>query len=207
LNRLSDPLSKLALVDWQGQVEWPSGAGDLDHNHYLRSTDRLLPKREQIENAVFQRVSELFSLPLSLVVYDMTSVYFEGDGVSPLAEYGCSRDHREDRSQVVVGLAVTQEGLPITHRVYPGNTGDPLTFLPMVRELQERFGRPEVVIVADPGHAQRRQRRGAVEQSQIKTCWPCGLASSWRAMPPWAWPTGPAYPDRWTSSRPGRCVR
>jgi len=167
VNRLSDPLSKLALVDWQGQVEWPSRAGRLDHNHYLRSMDRVLPHREQIENAVFERVSELFSLPLSLVFYDLTSVYFEGDGVSPLAEYGYSRDHREDRSQVVVGLAVTQEGLPITHRVYPGNTSDPLTFLPMVRELQERFGRPEAVIVADRGMFSAANVRG-LEQSQIK---------------------------------------
>ena len=129
-NRLSDPLSKLALVDWQSQIEWPSDAGDLDHNQYLRSMDRH-PHRQELEDAVFGRVAELFSLPLSLVFYDLTSVYFEGDGVSPLAEYGYSRDHRDDRAQVVVGLAVTQEGLPITHRVYPGSTGDPLTLLPL----------------------------------------------------------------------------
>jgi transposase len=149
-NRLSDPLSKLALVDWQSQIEWPSDAGDLDHNQYLRSMDRH-PHRQELEDAVFGRVAELFSLPLSLVFYDLTSVYFEGDGVSPLAEYGYSRDHRDDRAQVVVGLAVTQEGLPITHRVYPGSTGDPLTLLPMVRELKERFGLPDAVIVADRG--------------------------------------------------------
>jgi len=150
-NRLCDPLSKLALVDWQRRAEWPAAGAALEHHQFLRAMDRLLPHRQQIEDAVFARVTELFSLPLSLVFYDLTSVYFEGDGVSPLAEYGYSRDHRDDRAQVVVGLAVTQEGLPITHRVYPGNTGDPLTFLPMVRELKERFGLPDAVIVADRG--------------------------------------------------------
>ena len=167
VNRLSDPLSKLALVDWQRQMEWPSGNGTLDHNQYLRSMDRLQPHRQVIEDAVFGRVTELFSLPLSLVFYDLTSVYFEGDGVSPLAEYGYSRDHRDDRAQVVVGLAVTQEGLPITHRVYPGNTGDPLTFLPMVRELKERFGLPEAVIVADRGMFSAANVKG-LEASGVK---------------------------------------
>jgi transposase len=167
VNRLSDPLSKLALVDWQRQVEWPSGRGELDHNHYLRSMDRLHPHRQEIEDAVFLRVTQLFSLPLRLVFYDLTSVYFEGDGVSPLAEYGYSRDHRDDRSQVVVGLAVTQEGLPITHRVYPGNTGDPLTFLPMVSELKARFGLPDAVIVADRGMFSAANVKG-LEESGVK---------------------------------------
>lgn len=67
--------------------------------------DRLHPHRQEIEHAVFSQVTELFSLPLNPVFSDLTSVYFEGNGVSPLAEYGYSRDHRDDRSQVVVGLA------------------------------------------------------------------------------------------------------
>lgn len=166
-NRLCDPLSKLALVDWQRQVEWPAGGDGLEHHQFLRAMDRLQPQRQVIEDAVFGRVAELFSLPLSLVFYDLTSVYFEGDGVSPLAEYGYSRDHRDDRAQVVVGLAVTQEGLPITHRVYPGGTGDPLTFLPMVRELKERFGLPDAVIVADRGMFSAANVEG-LEESGVK---------------------------------------
>jgi transposase len=167
VNRLSDPLSKLALVDWQERVEWSSPAGGLDHNQYLRAMDRLHPHQRAIEDQLFFRITQLFSLPLNLVFYDLTSIYFEGDGVSPLAEYGYSRDHRDDRSQVVVGLAVTQEGLPITHRVYPGNTGDPLTFLPMVRELKERFGLPDAVIVADRGMFSAANIAG-LEESGVK---------------------------------------
>ena len=161
-NRLVEPRSKLGLVDWtddrghlhqgwQNQVEWPSQQAELGHQHYLRAMDRLHPHRQQIEDQLFRRVTELFSLPLRLVFYDVTSTYFEGDGVCEIADYGHSSDHREDRAQVVIGLAVTQEGLPITHRVFKGDTVDVTTLAPMSAELRERFGLKEPVIVGDRG--------------------------------------------------------
>ncbi len=150
-NRLCDPQSKLALTEWQTRVEWPNGNGDPDYHHFLRAMDRLLPHRQAIEDQLFFRVTELFSLPLSLVFYDVTSTYFDGDGACELADYGHSSDHRADRAQVVVGLAVTQEGLPITHRVFAGNTVDVTTLTPMTKELRERFGLPAAVIVGDRG--------------------------------------------------------
>ena len=162
VNRLCDPTSKLGLVDWtdergnlhrgwQGQVQWPNGNHALDHNHYLRSMDRLHPHRQELEDRLFARLTDLLSLPLQLVFYDLTSTYFEGDGVCELAEYGYSRDHRGDRAQVVIGLAITQEGLPITHRVFPGSTMDVTTLEPMADELRQRFGLQEPVLVADRG--------------------------------------------------------
>src|SRR5215831_1555446 len=162
VNRLCEPTSKLGLVDWtdehgnshqgwQGQVEWPSGDGPLDYHHYLRAMDHLHPHRQVLEDQLFSRVTNLLSLPLRLVFYDLTSTYFEGDGVCELAEYGYSRDHRGDRAQVVIGLAVTQEGLPITHRVFPGATVDVTTLEPMADELLRRFGLHEAVLVADRG--------------------------------------------------------
>lgn len=160
-NRLSDPQSKHGLVDWtdehhtlhrgwQSQVQW-SRAEELSYHHYLLAMDRLHPHQQRLEEALFDRTTDLLSLPLRLCFYDLTSSYFEGEGSSELAQYGYSRDHREDRSQIVVGLAVTQEGLPITHRVFPGATVDVSTFAPMARELQQRFGLQEAVIVADRG--------------------------------------------------------
>ena len=159
VNRLCDPTSKLGLVDWtdehgnlhrgwQGQVQWPNGNEALDHNHYLRSMDRLHPHRQELEDRLFGRLTDLLSLPLQMVFYDLTSTYFEGNGVCELAEYGYSRDHR---AQVVIGLAVTQEGLPITHRVFPGSTVDVTTLEPMADELRQRFGLHEPVLVADRG--------------------------------------------------------
>lgn len=162
VNRLVEPESKLGLCDfedehgnlhrgWQGEVHWPSGTGDLEYYQYLRAMDAIHPHRQALEDQLFARVTDLLSLPLRLVLYDLTSTYFEGDGVCELAEYGYSRDHRDDRSQVVIGLAVTQEGIPITHRVYKGSTADVSTFVPMAEELRRRFGLQETVIVADRG--------------------------------------------------------
>lgn len=161
VNRLCEPHSKLGLVDWtdehgavhrgwQREVQW-SRQEVLDYHHYLLSMDRLHPHQEKLEEALFDRTTDLLSLPLRLCFYDLTSVYFEGEGRSELAEYGYSRDHRDDRAQIVVGLAVTQEGLPITHRVYKGATADVTTFAPMAEELKRRFGLQEPVIVADRG--------------------------------------------------------
>jgi Transposase DDE domain len=161
VNRLCDSQSKLNLVDWsdehetlhrgwQSRVQWER-PGELEYHHYLLSMDRLHPHRARIEEALFERTTNLLSLPLRVCFYDLTSTYFEGDGKSELAGYGYSRDHREDRAQVVVGLAVTQEGLPMTHRVFPGPTVDVTTFTPMAEELKERFGVQEPVIVADRG--------------------------------------------------------
>lgn len=162
VNRLCDPQSKLGLVDWtdqrgnlhrgwQGQVQWPSGNAELDHNQYLRAMDRLHPHRQELEDRLFAHATDLLSLPLRLIFYDLTSTYFEGEGVCELAEYGYSRDHRGDRAQVVIGLAVSQEGLPITHRVFPGSTVDVTTLEPMTEELQRRFGLQDPVLVADRG--------------------------------------------------------
>ena len=161
-NRLLAPSSKLGLTDWtdergilhrgwQGQVEWPNAQSGLDYHHYLRAMDALHPQRRQIEEQVFARVTELFSLPLNLILYDLTSSYFEGDGVSELAAFGHSRDHREDRRQIVLGLAVTKEGLPIMQRVFKGNTNDVTTLAPVAKELHDRFGVREPVLVGDKG--------------------------------------------------------
>ena len=161
VNRLSDPHSKLGLVDWtddkgtlhrgwQRDVQW-GRPEQLDYHYYLLSMDRLRAHQQKLEEALFVRTTDLLSLPLRLCFYDLTSTYFEGEGKSELAEYGYSRDHRDDRAQIVVGLAVTQEGLPITHRVFPGSTMDVSTFVPIAEELQQRFGLHELVIVADRG--------------------------------------------------------
>jgi transposase len=176
--RLCHPTSKLGLVDWvderghlhrgwQSQVEWPSGQPELDYHQFLRAMDLLHPHRQAIEDQVFSRVTELFSLPLNLILYDLTSSFFEGDGVCELAAFGHSRDHRQDRRQIVLGLAVTQEGLPIMQRVFPGNTNDITTLGPIAEELRRRFGLPEPVLVGDKGMFSDRNLE-ALEQSRFR---------------------------------------
>jgi transposase len=149
-NRLVDPRSKLSTVEWQERVAWPQ-SGSFGYEDFLRAMDALNEQRERLEEQIFFRVRDMFSLPLRLVFYDLTSSYFEGDGVCPLAEFGHSRDHRPDRRQVVLGLAVTREGLPISHRLFAGNTADVKTLPGVARELKERFGFQDVVVVGDGG--------------------------------------------------------
>jgi len=149
-NRLVEPQSKLATVDWQAQVQWPQPA-ELEYQHLLRAMDLLQGQQARLEEALFGRVRQLFSVPLQLVWYDLTSTYFEGDGVCELAAYGYSRDHRSDRAQLVLGLALTQEGFPIAQHVYPGNTADVTTLAQLAKQLQDRFGLPAAIVVGDRG--------------------------------------------------------
>ena len=151
LNRLVDPMSKLSCVEWQEGVEWPQAGKGYGYDDYLRAMDVLDSQKEELEEALFGRVRDMFSAPLRLVWYDLTSSYFEGDGVCELAEYGHSRDHRGDRAQIVMGLAITQEGFPIAHDVFPGSTGDVGTVKGMAQKLKERFGLANVVLVGDRG--------------------------------------------------------
>jgi hypothetical protein len=149
-NRLVDPRSKLATVDWQETVAWPR-PGALAYTQLLRAMDVLQAQKKPVEAGLFGRVRELFSVPLHIVWYDLTSSYFEGDGVCELAAYGYSRDHRPDRTQVVLGLALTQEGFPVAHDLFAGNTADVRTVKQMATQLRDRFGFAEAVVVGDRG--------------------------------------------------------
>ncbi len=150
-NRLVDPQSKLSTVEWQqAEAHWPE-PGHFSYHEFLRAMDALWPQKERLEVALFGRIRQLFGLPLSLVWYDLTSSYFDGDGVCPLAEYGYSRDHRADRAQIALGLAVTQEGFPIAHEVFGGATADIRTVRQVAETLQRRFGLNEIVLVGDRG--------------------------------------------------------
>jgi transposase len=149
-NRLVAPQSKRATVAWQHAVEW-SERRAYGYDDFLRAMDVLQQHQTAVEEALFGRIRQLFSTPLRLVWYDLTSTYFEGDGVCKLAAYGHSRDHRSDRAQVVLGLALTQEGYPIAHHVFPGNTADVTTVAQLAKQLKERFGLPEAIVVGDRG--------------------------------------------------------
>jgi len=151
-SRLLEPQSKLATSEWQDSVYWPSQASRPSYDGLLAAMDALLPLKAELEEKLFQRYSQdLFSLNLRFVLYDLTSSYFEDDGVCELAEFGYSRDHRPDRRQVMWGMAITPEGLPISQRVFPGNTGDSKTVIETTQGLRERFGLAKVMIVADQG--------------------------------------------------------
>jgi transposase len=166
LHRLFAGGSDRAAEHWRRDFRVP-GTEDLDLHHLYRAMAWLgeeLPYTEQagatgfsprcvkdaIEEDLFTRRRDLFT-SLSMVFFDTTSVYFEGEGGDELGRYGKSKDHRPDRKQIVVGAILDGEGRPICSEIWPGNTTDVKTLLPVVDRLRRRFGIRSVTVVSDRG--------------------------------------------------------
>lgn len=115
--------------------------------------------KDRIEEGLFARNRDLFT-ELEMVFFDTTSIYFEGEGGETLGRYGHSKDHRPDRKQVVVGAVLDQRGRPLCCEIWPGNTTDVKTLLPIARRLRRRFGIDRICLVADRGMISK----GTVEQ-------------------------------------------
>jgi hypothetical protein len=106
--------------------------------------------KDGIEEELFEPRRDLFS-EIELVFFDTTSIYFEGEGGQELGQHGKSKDHRPDLKQMVVGLALDLNGWPLCCEMWPGNTADVTTLLPVVNRLRQRFRVHRVSIVADRG--------------------------------------------------------
>ena len=122
--------------------------------------DQLLPHKEAIEQHLRRRFGELFQLKCDLLLYDITSIYFEGDMEGcALAQRGYSRDSRPDRPQVCIGLVVTEEGFPLGYEVFAGNTHDSTTVQATIEALEKKHGVLNRVWVMD---------RGMVSEANLK---------------------------------------
>lgn len=106
--------------------------------------------KDQIEESLFAHRQTLFS-DLDLVFFDTTSVYFEGQGGQTMGRHGHSKDHRPDLPQMVVGAVLDSTGRPLCCELWPGNTTDVKTLVPIVDRLRKRFHIPRICIVADRG--------------------------------------------------------
>lgn len=114
--------------------------------------DQLLPHKERIEQHLKERLGSLFDLDYELLLYDVTSTYFEGACLgNPLARRGYSRDKRPDCVQVCIGLVVTSDGMPLGHEVFAGNTHDSQTLEEMVQAIEQKYGRANRIWVLDRG--------------------------------------------------------
>lgn len=150
--RILDPASKLATARGLHSDTLHSSLGELlqvdsaDETELYQAMDWLLPRQSRIEQ-------ELAKRQLSdggLVLYDLTSTYFEGRHC-PLAKLGHSRDGKSGNPQIVFGLLTNAQGCPVAVEVFAGNTGDPKTVASQVNKLRHRFGLSEVVLVGDRG--------------------------------------------------------
>lgn len=151
LHRLEDPGSKRDLYrHWLQTIYRPAFEG-LKLHHFYRALDLLSEYKERIESSLFERVRDLLSIELDLVLWDTTSTYFEGDGPEGIGAYGHSKDHRPDRVQVMVGVLMTRDGYPIAHEVFPGNAADVATFRSVWKSALKRFPVRRCILVGDRG--------------------------------------------------------
>ncbi len=124
----------------------------VDDNRLYRGLDELLPHKPALEAFLKQRFGELFAIEYDLLLYDVTSTYFEGQAhVNPLAQRGYSRDHRSDCKQVCIGLVVSRCGLPLGYEVFAGNRHDSTTLEEIVETMEARYGRAQRVWALDRG--------------------------------------------------------
>jgi len=153
--RVLDPQSKLATTRWWHTTTLPASLGvqDATEDDLYAAMDWLLARQDGIEAKLAKRHLE----PGGLVLYDLTSSYFEGTQC-PLAALGYSRDGKKGKLQVNYGLVADRQGCPVSVSVFAGNTGDAKTLLPVTQKLRERFGIERMVLVGD---------RGMISQKQI----------------------------------------
>jgi transposase len=154
--RLCEPSSELHLAEqWyrttalEDLLQVP--AESVYDERLYRALDRLLPHKEAIEQHLVKRFGELFELDYELLLYDVTSTYFEGLADPAIARRGYSRDHRPDCVQVNIALVVTRQGMPLGYEIFPGNTTDVTTVEEIVSAMERRFGRAKRVWVMDRG--------------------------------------------------------
>ncbi len=154
VNRCVDPLSKLGATRWVERTCYKAMNGyadlSLDVNHFYRSMDYFLRRKDEIELAIFKRLRNLFSVNVKLTFYDITSSYFYSDNC-PIGEHGYSRDKRPDLEQIVIGVVTSFEGYPIKHYVFEGNIKDETTVTQVVSSLKSDYHIEETTFVGDRG--------------------------------------------------------
>jgi transposase len=154
--RLLEPSSELYVSEqWYPKTSLPDLLGvnedQVDDNRLYRCLDKLLPHKEALEVHLKNRMGELFDLEYDLLMYDVTSTFFEGRADFPLAQRGYSRDQRSDCKQVCIALVVSKCGMPLGYDVFAGNTADVSTVEHIVEMMEARYGKSDRIWVMDRG--------------------------------------------------------
>jgi len=155
--RLCEPSSELHIAeDWyrrtalQDLLEIP--VEKVNENRLYRALDQILDHKEALEKHLKEKLGTLFNLKYDLMLYDVTSTYFEGmAAANPLAQRGHSRDQRPDCKQVCIALVVTRDGMPLGYELFAGNRTDVTTVEEVVESMERKYGRADRVWVMDRG--------------------------------------------------------
>ena len=198
VNRLLSPRSELFVHEkWFPQtamdVLLDTDARVADKDRLYRCLDRIVEHKPALEQHLAQQWKELFGATFDLLLYDLTSTYFEGDVEAvPKALRGYSRDHRPDCKQLVLALVVTPEGFPLTYEVFPGNRLDRTTLEHILGTIEKKFGKARRLWVFDRGivsedNLQLLRERGAhylvgTPKSRLKAYEQKLLDGAWQAI-------------------------
>ena len=196
--RLCEPSSELYMVE---HLYEKSPLADLlgipeekmNDQRLYRSLDILLPCKTALEKHLKERLGALFHLEYDLLLYDVTSTYFEGEAAdNRQAKRGYSRDHRSDCKQICIALVVSREGLPLGYEVFNGNRHDVTTVEDIVTKIESQYGRAERIWVMDRGmisednleFLQSKKRRYIIgtPKSQLKNFEQELLAQDWEQI-------------------------
>ena len=197
--RLCEPSSELHIAeDWYRRTALCDllqlEDALLNKDRLYRALDQLVRHKTAIEAHLSRRSGELFAVENEVLLYDVTSTYFEGQAeANPLAQRGYSRDHRPDCKQVLIALLVTFDGFPLGYDVFAGNTHDSRTLQTIVTTMEARHGVLGRVWIADRGMASkqnlawlrqtgRRYIIGAPKSELKKFAEPLAAAAGWREV-------------------------
>jgi transposase len=158
-NRLCNPRSKYSILRWLEDVHidgitLPEVVNEEEQKSFAevcyKNMDFLIKHKEGIEALLFDKIKQLFDDDIEVIMYDITSVYFEGDGPQELAEFGHSRDEKRNNKQIVIGV-VMANGFPIAYEIFRGSTKDSKTLQQIVEKLRQKYKIKRIVFVADSG--------------------------------------------------------
>ncbi len=149
IDRLLKPKSKLAL--FENREDYFNINSKLKLHQIYRSLDILAKNKIKIEEALFNQNKSLFNISTDIVFYDVTTFYYESKKENDLKRFGYSKDGKFGDVQVVMGLLIDKNGLPIGYELFSGNTFDSKTMVKVLDKLKEKFNLDNVVIVADRG--------------------------------------------------------
>lgn len=149
VDRLMKPKSKLALIE--NKEDYFHINDELQLNHIYRGLDILAANKIEIEEALFNQNKTMFNISTDIVFYDVTTFYYESKNENDLKKFGYSKDGKFGDVQIVMGLMIDKNGLPIGYELFSGNTFDSKTMVKVLDNLKEKFNLDKVIIVADRG--------------------------------------------------------
>jgi transposase len=159
VSRFCEPSSELHIAEqFYGKSAMPDLLGipeeDIYDNRLYRAMDKLVVHKDDLQKHLKERLGELFDIKYDILLYDVTSSYFEGAVSSnPQAQHGYSRDSRPDCKQICIGLVVTKEGIPLGYEVFEGNRHDSTTVETIIEKMESLYGKADRVWIMDRGMA------------------------------------------------------